>query len=414
MLIKPLEQCISPRRADMREDFPEPTAPTTATNWPGLISKDTLVNTHRRNMKLCRNKCNVLQPHGVLSKCVILCMFDKTNFFSRGSASLSQEKELLRMLTAEPKRGKQMHRVMKTDGQRGQMNCTCTNKLVKQEQILMTNVLKVGSWRTVSLSRSSPPRNFSKRFLDTVVWSVKKQVSGLTAHVWYVCIVLCGVVSLLAQWQRWAWAAWPGEIGGCWKERWKWKLSRQSTRCLSSPPQTPQMWPETPAKKESMRKKRGHVWRAASCLFARLRHRTHQSRGTAEDEGGDRRQIGKLLHDLQLFVPDVIHLGLEGWLPCIQLQNLVGGKRQRGGRGALWRRRKRKGGGRIAFIPYVINHRWWTQHNRSYSRHTFQLFPEEWKPFMCGTPHLETPTSTYPWTIFTQKRLQSLLVEMIE
>lgn len=47
MLIEPLVQCISPRRADMREDFPEPTAPTTATKRPGLISKDKLANRHR-------------------------------------------------------------------------------------------------------------------------------------------------------------------------------------------------------------------------------------------------------------------------------------------------------------------------------------------------------------------------------
>lgn len=28
--------------ADIREDFPEPTVPTTATNWPGIMSKFTL------------------------------------------------------------------------------------------------------------------------------------------------------------------------------------------------------------------------------------------------------------------------------------------------------------------------------------------------------------------------------------
>lgn len=50
MLMKPLEQCISPSRADMSEDFPEPTAPTTATNRPGLISKETLANTKRNKM----------------------------------------------------------------------------------------------------------------------------------------------------------------------------------------------------------------------------------------------------------------------------------------------------------------------------------------------------------------------------
>lgn len=50
MLIKPLVVYISPRRADIREDFPEPTAPTTANNRPGLMSKDTLENTHTINM----------------------------------------------------------------------------------------------------------------------------------------------------------------------------------------------------------------------------------------------------------------------------------------------------------------------------------------------------------------------------
>lgn len=45
MLMKPLVQCISPRRAEIRDDFPEPTAPTTATNRPGLISRDKLVTT---------------------------------------------------------------------------------------------------------------------------------------------------------------------------------------------------------------------------------------------------------------------------------------------------------------------------------------------------------------------------------
>lgn len=39
MLMKPFLQCISPRRADMKEDFPQPTAPTTAIKRPGLMSK---------------------------------------------------------------------------------------------------------------------------------------------------------------------------------------------------------------------------------------------------------------------------------------------------------------------------------------------------------------------------------------
>lgn len=50
MLTKPLVLCISPKRADMREDFPEPTAPTTATNRPGLTSRDTLEIMHKGNV----------------------------------------------------------------------------------------------------------------------------------------------------------------------------------------------------------------------------------------------------------------------------------------------------------------------------------------------------------------------------
>lgn len=34
----------------MREDFPEPTAPTTAINRPGFTSKLILTNTHTQNM----------------------------------------------------------------------------------------------------------------------------------------------------------------------------------------------------------------------------------------------------------------------------------------------------------------------------------------------------------------------------
>lgn len=51
MLIKPFVQCISPRTAEMRDDFPEPTAPTTATNRPGLISRDKLVYNKQTNKK---------------------------------------------------------------------------------------------------------------------------------------------------------------------------------------------------------------------------------------------------------------------------------------------------------------------------------------------------------------------------
>lgn len=50
MLIKPLTLCISPRRAEIREDFPEPTTPTTATNRPGLMSKDRLECSQRNKL----------------------------------------------------------------------------------------------------------------------------------------------------------------------------------------------------------------------------------------------------------------------------------------------------------------------------------------------------------------------------
>lgn len=80
------------------------------------------------------------------------------------------------------------------------------------------------------------------------------------------------------------------------------------------------------------------VWQKKICkelpwprLFARVLHRTHQSRGTAEDKGGDRRQVGKLPHDRQFLLSYAFYLRLEGWLPRIQLQNLVGG--EEGGEG---------------------------------------------------------------------------------
>lgn len=38
----PLIFSISPSMADTREDLPEPTAPTTATRLPGLMSRVTL------------------------------------------------------------------------------------------------------------------------------------------------------------------------------------------------------------------------------------------------------------------------------------------------------------------------------------------------------------------------------------
>lgn len=42
------------------------------------------------------------------------------------------------------------------------------------------NLLKLESWRTMSASRSLLPRNFSRRFLDTVVWGIKDQFSMRT------------------------------------------------------------------------------------------------------------------------------------------------------------------------------------------------------------------------------------------
>ncbi len=64
MLIKPLELCISPRRAEMREDFPDPTAPTTATSRPGLISKE-MLQIHTINIEYSGNKYVVSHSYGV-------------------------------------------------------------------------------------------------------------------------------------------------------------------------------------------------------------------------------------------------------------------------------------------------------------------------------------------------------------
>lgn len=49
---------------------------------------------------------------------------------------------------------------------------------------------------------------------------------------------------------------------------------------------------------------------------------THHSRGAGEDERGDGVEVSKLPHDLQLLAADVLHLGLEGRLPRVQLQDL--------------------------------------------------------------------------------------------
>lgn len=67
-------------------------------------------------------------------------------------------------------------------------NCQRTNWAEEQEWMRMMNVLKLESCCTIPLSRSSPPRNFSRRLLDTVVWSDKEQISGPLVNVWYVCM----------------------------------------------------------------------------------------------------------------------------------------------------------------------------------------------------------------------------------
>lgn len=84
---------------------------------------------------------------------------------------------------------------------------------------------------------------------------------------------------------------------------------------------------ETCRKKEEREEKKRP---AISSLSVKLTHRTHQSWGATEDESGDRRKVGKLPHDLQFLPPNALHLRLEGWLPCIKLQNLTGDERQRG------------------------------------------------------------------------------------
>ncbi len=93
-----------------------------------------------------------------------------------------------------------------------------------------------------------------------------------------------------------------------------------------TPTNTANVTRETCGKRQHEKKRPPLACRFAS-FFARLLHRTHQSRSTGEDEGGDRRQVGKLPHDIQLLPPNAFYLRLEGWLPCIQLQNLVGGKK---------------------------------------------------------------------------------------
>jgi hypothetical protein len=52
MVMCPWTFSISPSMADIKEDFPEPTVPTTATNWPGIMSRFTL------------KKRNVLEGNG--------------------------------------------------------------------------------------------------------------------------------------------------------------------------------------------------------------------------------------------------------------------------------------------------------------------------------------------------------------
>lgn len=42
MVMCPCTFSISPSMADIKEDFPEPTVPTTATSWPGIMSRFTL------------------------------------------------------------------------------------------------------------------------------------------------------------------------------------------------------------------------------------------------------------------------------------------------------------------------------------------------------------------------------------
>lgn len=102
--------------------------------------------------------------------------------------------------------------------------------------------------------------------------------------------------------------------------------------------------------KDSMRKKKGTILHVLICRFLK----TYQGWSTCEDEGGDRRQVGKLTHDLQFVFPNVVDLCLEGRLPCVQLQNLEGSQKEVGGTESIVDSKKKEGWGTVGQHSYLM------------------------------------------------------------
>lgn len=162
-------------------------------------------------------------------------------------------------------------------------NLYCSEE--EQVQMLMVNVLKLGSWRTTSLSRSSPPRNFSRRFLDTAVWSAKEQVSGLLG---LVCTGMYRVLLFSPYLHNGSDE--HGQHGQGKSEDVKKRNGSESL--LSSQyvawahPYKHCKWGQRNLRNKPCEKKR-FAKPYLTCRFSS--NGTHQSWSTAEDEGGDRR-----------------------------------------------------------------------------------------------------------------------------
>lgn len=183
----------------------------------------------------------------------------------------------------------------------------------------------------MSLSRSSPPRNFSRRFLDTVVWGVREHLScfylsevGFTPadRLQVCCDHTCTMAAM--SWGSMA----RGNRRMLKREMAVKAFPAVSTLSELTPTNTANEASDTWEEQVGERKPNDRRPRVVSgCLLgAQFCHITHQSRSAAEDESRDRRQVGKLLHHDQFFAPDVLNLGLEWRLPGIELQNLEGKK----------------------------------------------------------------------------------------
>lgn len=164
----------------------------------------------------------------------------------------------------------------------------------------------------MSASRSLPPRNLSRRFLDTVVWGIKDQFSKLGGQGFF-CAVEWGFPYLHHG---------TDEHGQHGQGKSQDVEKRDGSKRLLSSQDVVRtdvhidckgderdLGQETPWETEDRTRP------AASFLL----RESHQSWSTGEDEGGDRSQVGKFTHDLQFILPDAFHLGLERRLPGVQL-----------------------------------------------------------------------------------------------